>query len=365
MFAALIAIGPATSAFAAVSAHAATASQAAPRNDKLAFVSCTRVFWCLATGTFVTSSGRHRAFAEQWKGGTWHRVPNPPGRAPAALSCATRTFCLANGGPTRAEIWNGKSWRAIKGPGVPMRSLSCGSSTTCMFIASARDGTPVVESWNGTRWHLWDQATNLCAGFPPGDCGLSQVSCGSATNCVAVGTETLDQEPLVVSASKFWNGKAWSSPSPPSKGNPAQANAVGCEAGFCMAAGGAYSEIANGSVAMAATWDATTTTWKDVSPDLGTVCAQTLSDCSWTSLMTCGSPANCLAFYKSYLAWNGSTWKPTTPASAGTGTVLSNVSCGGISCMAVGKVAVSGGQRAIAEIWNGTSWRVLNPPRPT
>ncbi len=364
VLAVVIAMGPVTAAFAPVPARAATSAEHAPRNDALDRVSCTRAFWCMATGTFIGSAGRHRAFAEQWKGGMWRRLPSPPGRAPAALSCATRTFCLANGGPTQAEIWNGRSWHTIKGPGVPMRGLSCGSSTTCMFIASAKDGTRVVESWNGRRWHLWDQATNLCAGHPPGACGLSQVSCGNGKNCIAVGTATLDQEPLVVSSALFWNGTTWGGPPPPRNGNPAQMNAVGCAASFCLAAGGAFSELANGSLALAATWNASTMTWTDISPDLGTLCAG-FNDCAWTSLMTCGSATNCLAFYKTFLAWNGSTWTSAPPVKAGSGMALSQVSCGGASCMAVGHVVVSGGRRSIAELWNGTTWRVLSPPRPT
>jgi hypothetical protein len=233
-----------------------------------------------------------------------------------------------------------------------------------MFIASAKDGTRVVESWNGRRWHLWDQATNLCAGHPPGACGLSQVSCGNGKNCIAVGTATLDQEPLVVSSALFWNGTTWGGPPPPRNGNPAQMNAVGCAASFCLAAGGAFSELANGSLALAATWNASTMTWTDISPDLGTLCAG-FNDCAWTSLMTCGSATNCLAFYKTFLAWNGSTWTSAPPVKAGSGMALSQVSCGGASCMAVGHVVVSGGRRSIAELWNGTTWRVLSPPRPT
>jgi hypothetical protein len=109
VLAAVVTAVPATSAAAA---HAASSSGAASsvtsaaraaRNDALALISCTRAFWCMATGTFISSSGKHRAFAEQWKGGMWRRLPNPPGKAPAALSCATRSFCMANGGPTRSR----------------------------------------------------------------------------------------------------------------------------------------------------------------------------------------------------------------------------------------------------------------------
>jgi len=241
-----------------------------------------------------------------------------------------------------------------------MGRITCGSRTICAFMTAGSESN-VVESWNGTRWHVWSQATDVCAGHPPGPCGLFQVSCGSGSNCVAVGTQTLDQQPTIVSASAVWNGKFWDlGPEPPSDGNPAEMNAVGCVASFCLAAGGAFSEIAGGGIAMAATYDASTQKWTDVSPDLGVICSG-FQDCPWTSLMTCGNPTNCLSFYKTFLAWNGSTWSKAPPAKAGTGMVLSNVSCGGASCMAVGHLPVTGGRRALAELWNGKTWKVLNP----
>jgi hypothetical protein len=44
---------------------------------------------------------------------------------------------------------------------------------------------------------------------------LAPVACGSATNCVGVGTMTVSQEPVQNAVSVQWNGRSWSCGGPP------------------------------------------------------------------------------------------------------------------------------------------------------
>lgn len=232
-----------------------------------------------------------------------------------------------------------------------------------MVINAGRDGSGgIAGSWNGRTWRTWPHDTSECGGAP-GPCGLAAVSCGSASDCVAVGTQTISQEPVQQTVAVAWNGTAWSRPSPPGDGNPAALNAVSCAGSFCMAVGGAFSEDAGGSVAVAGAWNAATQSWTDVSPSLGVICRGGDGECSWTSAISCGSATNCLAFFDRDLAWNGVTWGPAPTRSAGRGSDLLAASCGAQICLAVGYRTIAGVRRTLAELWNGTAWKILATPR--
>jgi hypothetical protein len=72
-------------------------------------------------------------------------------------------------------------------------------------------------------------------------------------------------------------------------------NAVACAGSFCTAIGGAYSEAANGGVAVADSWDAADQTWTADNPNLGAVCRPPgRSFCYWTEQIACGDSANCM-----------------------------------------------------------------------
>jgi hypothetical protein len=269
---------------------------------------------------------------------------------------------MARGGPTGTERWNGRSWTKMSSPAHAATAPSCGSRTLCMVLnGTGEHGSgPVAESWNGRKWRSWLEDTSACGGPPGFECGMADVACGSATNCVVVGTITVSEEPVQETASDFWNGRKWLGTDAPADGDPAALNAVSCAGSFCMAVGGAYQETAGGSVAVADVFDATTNTWTDASPDLGVTCTG-LEECGWTGDISCGSATSCLAFGP-HLAWNGSTWNSAPTRSAGHGSALHADSCGGQICMAVGYRTVAGVRRTLAELWNGTSWRILATP---
>jgi hypothetical protein len=206
---------------------------------------------------------------------------------------------------------------------------------------------------------------NFCSDTAPGPCGLYGVSCGSARNCMAVGTWTVSAEPVQDPLGYFWNGNEWIRNEPPgdAEGNPAESNAVGCAGGFCMATGGAYKEVVGG-VATAGTWSASAQSWTDVSPNLGSLCNGVLETCNWANQVACGLPSNCMTLGQVGIQWwNGTEWKAEKAVSAGHGSGLVSLGCGGSDCLAVGYHTSSGRQRTLAELWNGSSWSIVNSPK--
>jgi len=325
---------------------------------RLASVSCRSASWCMAVGSYATADQVRHSLAMIWTGASWRKLKNPRGAALKLVACSSPRFCMAWGGPTGAERWNGTTWRTVPGPKGGLPSLTCASRALCMRI----HGT-LASVWNGSSWRD-AKATNVCSGSAPGPCGMASVSCGGPASCVTVGTWTVSQEPVQESFGFFWNGKTWTRTGPPGGGNPAAADSISCRGGFCMEAGEAFSEVAGGGIAVAGAWDASTTTWTDVSPNLGTLCTGPLAMCPWAGSIACASKASCMTLggSKGGQFWNGSTWTSAEPVSAGPGSALQAVSCAGSDCLAVGWRMVAGKQRTLAEMWNGSAWSIITSP---
>ena len=206
-------------------------------------ISCTSSAFCVAVG----SSGAD-ILVETWDGSAWSlTVSNPHPANPQnelhGVSCRSATSCVAvgftsdgttpapsssrgtarNGRSRRArtrasarhtrrrlvrrrgllhrgggrtvtpnaarpliERWNGSAWKVAPGP-VPvavasgLSGVSCVSITFCMTTGSGT-GRTLVETWDGSAWSI-RQGPPVPAGFSD---DLADVSCPSATNCVAV-----------------------------------------------------------------------------------------------------------------------------------------------------------------------------------
>lgn len=331
----------------------------------LSAVSCPSSAWCMVVGSFTPRSGVQHALAQFWNGRSW-RVLRPPGSALSTVSCPAAGFCLARGGPTGTERWNGRTWQAMRSAPYAVTAPSCGSRSLCMVINGSSRGNSVdfAESWNGRRWRTWWQ-TGICFG-PPGLCALNAVSCGSASTCVAVGfTQFGPANSSTRTDSVIWDGKGWAVSQPPSLGAPAWLTAVSCTAAFCMATGVGYSAAGSGYLPIASAWDKATRSWRDVSPDLGVVCAGFTGICApWASTVSCGSASNCMTFGPSgNQAWNGTTWTPAPSISVGHGSALEAAGCGGTICMAVGFQTIARTPHTLAELWNGTNWQILTTPK--
>jgi hypothetical protein len=116
------------------------------------------------------------------------------------------TDCTAvgeSGVSTLVEHWNGKTWSIIHSPspssvGDGLNGVSCGSATDCTAVGfTERETTTntlyitLVEHWNGRKWSV------IPSSNPSGGGALSGVSCVSATHCAAVGYRGIGGSTLV------------------------------------------------------------------------------------------------------------------------------------------------------------------------
>jgi hypothetical protein len=356
-------------------------------------ISCGSARACTAVGASGASStsGRPAVLAEAWNGTSWHiqAVPSPKGAASSvlsAISCTSSAACTAAGGyepysgfeVNLAEAWNGTSW-AIRPTSSPAHSLGGGLSAVSCVSAGACDavgsyevqlplaivaGEPVpaltlAEAWNGTRWAI--QATpdrNGAATYSE----FSDVSCTSARACTATG-DYVTGTGLFAPLAERWNGVRWAIQPIPNPAADAESflNGVSCaSARACTAVGFTSSISATGT--LAEQWDGTR--WRiQPTPQPAHAAGARLSGVS------CTSARNCIAvgdYVKGPMPlaeeWNGTRWRILpAPAPAGARqTSLSGVSCPSArTCTAVGYyTSTSGQQRALAESWDGSRWRV-------
>lgn len=179
------------------------------RDTELSGVSCSSARACSAVG-WNNASGTTRPIDLSWDGVQWQvRAVTLPGKATAglldAVSCTSPTACTATGtdfdhpnGPTLAERWNGKTWRAERTQNPPdfatsqaevvLDGVSCASAKACTAIGEYNPGGRTeyfIEFWNGKRWALEPapRPTHFAHG------ALLGISCASA-RCTAVGAYT-------------------------------------------------------------------------------------------------------------------------------------------------------------------------------
>jgi hypothetical protein len=343
-------------ASALASASAATAASAAkPAGAHASFsgVSCPSATFCLAVGSHLAPSGARRALAEKWNGTSWRVVAAPPGRVLDSVSCTGATFCMAEGvlngagAINLAETWNGHTWRIQKLPVFPVSRISCGSPRLCMLVTGRAADQTVVRYWNGRTWRI----STGCDGGPL--CSFSDVSCASASVCMAVGSVATDGSGDAFEGfTTTWNGKRWATGTDTFPANPVTSVTCARHLSFCLT-------VAGGTVSA---WNPTRG-WRDVTPGPG--CGQ----CRVGPPFGCAGPAFCtsvLGFSVPMVAvdWRGGAWKKVTMAPPpARGHALYSVSCGSAaSCMAAGVYYTRTQNWAFAEHWNGKTWRLSQTP---
>ncbi len=189
---------------------------------------------------------------------------------------------------------------------------------------------------------------------------LTGEACVSARMCVAVGWYYYGAAGPSLTLATRWNGRAWLAEPTPSRGHDSQLGGVSCaSASSCLAAG-----------VPAEAW--TGTRWT-VIPPAGPM-----------SSVSCATPAFCQAvgpppYGRRPVAarWDGHSWQSepvSAPRPAPQNLTLAGVSC--ISarfCMAVGDASRGAGarpspafrDRTLAEVWNGSRWRIARTPSPS
>jgi hypothetical protein len=174
---------------------------------------CPAATTCIATGSYTDSAGNQQAMLLTGYGTSWKaiKVPLPPGASPDpyttidGLACATPSTCVAAGvynGTSGNQLGllltgSGTTWKAIKAPVPPattagslLSDVTCPTATACVAVGAYNVNSPtphgLVVTGSGTAW----QATS--APLPPGAKNgliLNWVACPSTSKCVATGTD--------------------------------------------------------------------------------------------------------------------------------------------------------------------------------
>ncbi len=258
------------------------------------------------------------------------RIGNSEGRARRRLIRSSLVaillvagVVLAGAGSALAATWTVGQPPPAGLPSGHLKAVGCSSAGTCMAVgyyngvdvSSGPSQFPMAETWNGSSWTLAPVPA------PPGDDGttdlgsqLLAVSCSGASACVAVG----DSAPInggtgtSTPFTEIWDGHTWTLG--PALSLTGELDGVSCtSATACTAVGDV---ITNG-----------------------------------------GNTQNALVE-----RWNGTVWTRQTTPAAGLYVSLASVSCtSATACLAVGQ-DIPGtllvGDRALAEVWNGSAWRV-------
>ena len=323
----------------------------------------------------MTSSAPRRTTASPWAtptnnatavlastdGGVTWRTKGffPTGEFPGALACTSTDDCLAAGsrsinyvgrGAIFATTNGGADWRTEKLPTIvkSLAAISCSSASHCVAVGDGpRDpkviGDPslpiIVTTTNGG-------ATWAAVEPPAGLQALGGVSCGSAEDCLAVGSGTGGTGAVLATTD---GGTHWTVLTLPSSAGVVYA--VSCRSALdCAAVGGAETPTLITTSTGGATWDVKTTHKGGSLDDVS--CAST-SDC----LAVGNSNSNGVA----YATMNGgSSWtSETVPRGQ---MLLNSVSCPATSdCAVVGATADNVGD-AMATKNEGARWEAGTVP---
>ncbi|WP_445148954.1 hypothetical protein [Baekduia sp. Peel2402] len=220
-------------------------------------VSCPGTTTCVAAGRFQTATS-DTGLVETWNGTHWTAttLTRPSGTTALELNdvhCTTTTACTAVGwfesAQPRTPIayrFNGSTWTTqttatLSGStGAELSGVACPTATSCQAVGYQFDSlgvqTTLAETWNGTTWSTRSVATPTTGQ----DAQLNDISCFSATGCIAVGNYTQADNFNVEKNVALWNGSAWSlqTDSRPMSVTDAQLNGVSCPTSTtCRAAG--------------------------------------------------------------------------------------------------------------------------------
>jgi hypothetical protein len=348
-------------------------------------VSCTAVHRCIAVGDFFNKEAIETLVTEQWNGTKWTVLSTPVSAANDSsglsdVSCTFSTSCVAvgfyhdpvDGNRALAEVW-ALRWQ-LQPPPAPsaaiasgLQTISCPVVNFCAAVGGDEESGSVfnafVDFWHGKSWTLGTvpNASNVV---------LNSVSCNSKTVCTAVGDVAtggggLDTATLALR----WDGTNWTvqtTPNPSGTSRSFLIN-VSCPTLKACIAVGRFINGSGDQVPFAEHWNGTTWTIKNTPvpagaqiPQLNNISCVSSTACEATGSDDTGTWAE---------RWNGTSWSvQTTPTpSGGRNPFLNGISClAANNCLAVGDFVNSANKQGpLAETWDGTSWTVHNPGRPT
>ncbi|GAB2477954.1 hypothetical protein [Jatrophihabitans fulvus] len=188
-----------------------------------------------------------RGGSAMWDGVRWttHAIPQPAGKGKddvLGVSCTSPTSCEAvgttgaDGLPVRSLVahWNGSSWTVARGASAAtdptqLNQVSCASATYCLAVGVAYGGRPhpVAERFDGSAWHA------VSTSGLPSDSALGDVSCAAASACMV--TAPNDYGTPTVSS---WDGTRFTPRALP--GRLADVYGVSCDATASCTVVGTY-----------------------------------------------------------------------------------------------------------------------------
>ncbi|MGH2756040.1 MAG: hypothetical protein ACRDLB_16630, partial [Actinomycetota bacterium] len=379
----------------------AAPAAAAVRSNQMFDVSCLAADDCWAVGSYFYGQ-LGRTLTQHWDGEAWSIIPSPNTaedryNSLTSVSCAASDDCWAVGNTGSwnsryqqplALYWDGTAWSLSDPIPVPvhratkaidenggsvdvieeasLQSIDCPTVNDCwavgrlesMVVTSASivptHSKPFVVHWDGVAWQpMTDLGPELS---PMTESILFDVSCVSATDCIAVGSQFArfeynflagaDAQTLIAR----WDGIAWTAvPSPNVGPYINQLYAVTCVAPECWAVGSYYLDYPySGSPRLAplalhmdaaGTWEVATLP-ANARPLSGVACVAT-DDC-WAvgSPPSLGSPTKTTTVH-----WDGTEWATASSPSKlnegkPTANILRGVACdSSTDCWAVGHYA--------------------------
>jgi hypothetical protein len=231
----------------------------------LSAVSCPTTKACVAVGYGVlAASDDSTLIVERWNGKTWKLESAPAGHGAigselAGVSCASASTCVAVGSYSTsaakplplADHWNGHHWtllnpRTVAGAyATYFTAVSCPSTKVCTAVGAS--GSPesdlsLVEHLSGTSWKVEKAPNPPPPSMYSASFVLSGVSCPTASDCIAVGTGTIEGS-YNEQYAETGHGSTWHlATTPATKGNVADFNAVSCTSPSACVATGAQAD---------------------------------------------------------------------------------------------------------------------------
>ena len=259
----------------------------APRQSRLAAVSCLTTGACAGVGRSINSLGGNSSLAELWGGEAWaiKEVPTSVGVGSASLTGLTCIFdhglCVAVGNylnTAGVEVPLAATSALLEGvwsldlPLVPsgakssaLQGVSCTTSEACtavgLYVNSGGTEVSLAEKLSGKTWTIQETPNPTEAKVS----SLAGVSCTSSEACVAVGryVSSAGVEKTLV---EVLSGKTWTVQESP---NPAGAKAsslagVSCTSSEACSAVGHYTSSSGTETALAERWNGKTWTIQTV-----------------------------------------------------------------------------------------------------
>lgn len=276
--------------------------------------------------------------AASWDGSSWTATTltgtgNPAAAYGLYVIAANNVWLVGDKG--NFYNWNGSSWVYYNVTATnAFYGVSCGSTTDCHAVGDrVNSNTPALYDWNGSAWTRNTGATNA------NGTNLKSVSCTSASNCWGVGDNS--------NGAIFyrWNGSGWA-------GSTVILLAFPYKGVFCNSASDCWAVGANNIFARydGISWSNYITTLPSAQYN-GIYCNSTTD---------CWAVGNVNSSRDLIVRWNGTSWSrdssnPTPVAN------LNAVSCiSPTNCWAVGK-ASSGGNAVFVQ-YNGSTWATVTVP---